>query len=78
MSNILLNCQQIVGQCVHCTLLENLTDNAISLLYVTKFTTISLYLTKLYVTYSTYQNFSNSVYRRQYILTSWITLRVLM
>ena len=51
MSNILLNCQQIVGQCVYCTLLENLTDIAISLLYVTKFTTISLYLTKLYVTY---------------------------
>ena len=31
-------------------LLENLTDDAIALLYVTKFVTISLYLTKLYVT----------------------------
>ena len=32
------------------TLLENLTDDAIAKLYVTKFSTISLYLTKLYVT----------------------------
>ena len=31
-------------------LLENLTDEAFDLLYVTKCTTISLYLTKLYVT----------------------------
>ena len=34
----------------HAALLENLTDDAIALLYVTKFSTISLYLTKLYVT----------------------------
>ena len=32
------------------TLLENLTDDAIDLLYVTKFSTIYLYLTILYVT----------------------------
>ena len=32
------------------TLLENLSGDAIALLYVTKFLTISLYLTKLYVT----------------------------
>ena len=31
-------------------LLENLTDNAIAELYVTKCSTISLYLTKLYIT----------------------------
>ena len=34
------------------TLLENLTDGVIAKLYVTKFSTISLYVTKLYVTYS--------------------------
>ena len=33
-------------------LLENVTDDTIAQLYVTKFTTISLYLTKLYVTQS--------------------------
>ena len=32
------------------TLLENLTDDTIASLYVTKFSTISIYLTKLYVT----------------------------
>ena len=31
-------------------MLENLTDGAIAKLYVTKFSTISLYLTKIYVT----------------------------
>ena len=31
------------------SLLENLTDDAIALLCATKFATISLYLTKLYV-----------------------------
>ena len=36
----------------NCTQLESLTGDAIALLYVTKFSTISLYLTKLYVTYS--------------------------
>ena len=30
--------------------LENLTDDALAWLYVTKFSTISLFLTKLYVT----------------------------
>ena len=55
-----------------CTLLENFTDDAIGKLYVTKFLTFSLYLTKLNVTerfaiassvtYSEIrQNFSNSV-----------------
>ena len=34
----------------NCTLLKNLTDEAIAQLYVTKCSTISLYLTKLYVT----------------------------
>ena len=34
---------------VEITLLENLTDDAIAKFYVTKFSTISLYLTKLYV-----------------------------
>ena len=34
------------------TLLENLTDDAIAQLYVTKFSTISLYVTELYVTKS--------------------------
>ena len=34
------------------TLLENLTDDAIAWPSVTKLSTISLYLTKLYVTYS--------------------------
>ena len=34
-----------------CTLLENLTEDAIAYLYVTKISTISLYLPKLYVTY---------------------------
>ena len=33
------------------TLLQNLTDDAIASLYVTKFSKISLYLNKLYVTY---------------------------
>ena len=33
-------------------LLENLTNDALAQLYVTKFSTISHYLTKLYVTYS--------------------------
>ena len=33
----------------NCTLLKNLTDEAIAQLYVTKCSTISLYLTKLYV-----------------------------
>ena len=32
------------------SLLENLSDDAIASLYVTKFSIISLYLTKLYVT----------------------------
>ena len=31
-------------------LLEHLTDDAVALLYVTKYSNISLYLTKLYVT----------------------------
>ena len=55
-----------------CALLENLTDDAIAQLYVTKFLTISLYLTKLYVTsfqqrhqsnttVKSAKNFSNSV-----------------
>ena len=35
-----------------CALLGNLTDDAIALLYVTKFSAISLYLTKIYVTES--------------------------
>ena len=34
------------------TLLENSTEDAIAQLYVTKFSTISLYLTKIYVTQS--------------------------
>ena len=34
---------------VEITLLENLTDDAIAKFYVTKFSTISLFLTKLYV-----------------------------
>ena len=38
-------------------LLENVTDAAIALLFVTKFSTISLYLTKLCVTL----NFASSV-----------------
>ena len=33
----------------NCTLLKNLSDEAIAQLYVTKCSTISLYLTKLYV-----------------------------
>ena len=37
-----------------CTLLENISDDAIAQLYVTKFLIISLYLTKLYFT----QNFA--------------------
>ena len=49
--------------------MENLTGDAIAKLYVTKFPTISLYLTKLYVslamassvTYSETHNFSNSL-----------------
>ena len=55
------------------TLLENLSDDIIAWLYVTKFSIISLYLTKLYVKYSVAiaftvkyseacKNFSNSVY----------------
>ena len=53
-------------------ILENLIDDAIALLYVTKFSTISFFLTKLCVTYSfaiassvayskIHQNLSNSV-----------------
>ena len=38
------------GNKIACTLLKDLTDDAIAQLYVTKFLTISLYLTKLYVT----------------------------
>ena len=34
----------------YCTLLENLTDDTITLLYVSKCSTISLYLTKLFIT----------------------------
>ena len=60
------------GNKIACTLLKDLTDDAIAQLYVTKFLTISLYLTKLYVLQSLtiasavkyseiHQNFSNSV-----------------
>ena len=38
--------------CTQYTLLENLTDDVIAEIYVTKCLTISLYLAKLYVTYS--------------------------
>ena len=41
---------QVTGQTA-ATLLPNLTDDAIAKLPVTKFSTISLHLTKLYVTY---------------------------
>ena len=45
----------LCGACVNTltlpyTLVENLTDDAIALLYVTKFSTVSLCLTKLYLT----------------------------
>ena len=39
-----------IKNCDISTLLENLTDGAIAKLYLTKFLSISLYLTKLYLT----------------------------
>ena len=46
---VYVRCPPLPGY-IYGALLENLTDDAIAELYVTKYLIISLYLTKLYVT----------------------------
>ena len=49
------------------TLLENITDDAIAQLCVTKFSTISLYFTKLFVTYSFVSSVTSSEIRQHFL-----------